>query len=202
MRIPEGLGPDEYVASFPADGGILTRDHQAGLGALGLSANMGARRASFSELGWFDEALSPGTPLYAGEDFDLVIRAVESGLRVQNLPELEVLHLGIRCGAAARRLHIDYVVASGACYGKHARLGNPTFRRVFIKLLWSNVSGVVTRALLNRRPVGAYALVAFLQGALDSLRYGIDPRTGLFVGRLSRRPVRLLRRQPAGPHIR
>jgi glycosyltransferase involved in cell wall biosynthesis len=192
VRIPP-LEPGAFVAEFEAPDIPMTPDLECGLGDLGISANMSARRAALAPLGWFDEALSPGTPLMAGEDFDLVVRALGAGLKVRNVAAVELRHVGVRYGPDARRLGLGYRLAVGACFFKHTRLGNKAARRIFFgtasDLAWKVARAVVT----NTRPVGFHSLRDFLRGALAASRFDIDPRTRLFLDKKTGLPVRLLR---------
>jgi GT2 family glycosyltransferase len=194
VRIPAGLGPDAYVAEFEAKEVEVAADLVCGVGALGISANMGARREAFAGLGWFDEALSPGTPLMAGEDFDLVIRAVGAGLRVRNVPGVELLHVGVRYGHDVRRLRLGYMRATGACFFKHLRLGDPAARRIFLGVVADHGWGLFKAVVTYRRPFGFFWLRDYLLGAAATFEFGIDPTTGLFLDKRTGKPVRLLRR--------
>jgi GT2 family glycosyltransferase len=194
VRVPEGLGPDSYAAQFEAEDVPLTPDLSCGVGALGISANMGARREAFAKLGWFDEALSPGTPLQAAEDFDLVIRALTAGLRVRNAPAVELLHVGVRHGPDVRRLRLGYMYATGACLMKHVRLGDAGARGIFLGMARFYSWGLLKAVVTNRRPFGFFWLRDYLRGAAASREFGIDPVTRLFLDKRTGQPVRLLRR--------
>lgn len=187
------LEDEAYAAAFEASAVRMTPDLLCSLGDIGISANMGARRDALSPLGWFDEALSPGTPLQAGEDFDLVIRALGAGLRVRNVAEVEVLHVGVRRGADARRLRLGYSVAVGACFFKHARLGNRAARRIFVENVQKHSWHVLKAVSTNRRPFGLQTLRSFLWGAAATWRFRVDPGTRLFVDRATGRRVRRVR---------
>jgi len=49
---------------------------------VGVSANMALRRSIIDHVGLFDEALGPGTPTRAGEDYELFSRILTSGYRI------------------------------------------------------------------------------------------------------------------------
>jgi glycosyltransferase involved in cell wall biosynthesis len=193
VRVPEGLEGDQFGASFDAGVPEVLPDLRDGMVSFGLSANMAVTRAALERLGPFDEALSPGTDLRAGEDFDWVVRAARSGLRVRNEPAIEVLHLGIRRGPEVRALRLGYILATGACFFKHVRAGDPHVRRLFLAELRRATAEVAAAALQNRRPLGLHWLLGFVRGALQSYRYRVDGERKLFVGWRDRAPVRALR---------
>jgi glycosyltransferase involved in cell wall biosynthesis len=193
VRVPEGLEGDAFGASFDARVPEVTADLRDGMASFGLSANMAVRHRALERLGPFDEALSPGTDLRAGEDFDWVLRAVRAGLRVRNEPSIEVLHLGVRRGADVRSLRLGYHFATGACFFKHVRAGDPHVRRLFLEELARGSAAVVQAAARGSRPLGINWIAGFVRGALTSYRYGVDARTRLFVDWQSRRPVHPLR---------
>jgi glycosyltransferase involved in cell wall biosynthesis len=193
VRAPELLAEGEFAASFAADPGIVCANLEGGMGALGLSANMAVRRAALARLGPFDEALSPGTDLRAGEDFDWIIRAARAGLVVRNDPSIEVLHLGVRRGDAVRALRLGYHFATGACFSKHVRAGDPVVRRLFVGELARGVSHIVASAVRGRRPLGVGWLATFARGAAASFRYGVAPERRLFLDRHTGAPVRARR---------
>ena len=128
------------------------------------------------------------------EDFDLVIRAVRAGLRVRNVAAVELLHVGVRYGADVRRLRLGYMLATGACFFKHARLGNRAVRRIFTGLLRHHSWTLLKAVLTNQRPFGFYWLRDYLRGAAGTLQFAIDPVTGLFLDKATGQPVRLLRK--------
>jgi glycosyltransferase involved in cell wall biosynthesis len=192
VRTPP-LAADTYAAEFEAPDIPMTPDLRCGLGDLGISANMAARRAKLAPLGWFDEALSPGTPLPASEDFDLLIRTLGAGLKVRNVASVEVLHLGVRHGGDVRRLRLGYTLSIGACFFKHTRMGDRAARRIFLEKVREYSWGFFKAIATNTRPFGFYWLRSFLSGALATLRFDIDPQTRLFIDRATGRPVRLTR---------
>lgn len=111
----------------------------------GIGANMVIRRSTFGPIGTFDPGLGAGSELFAGEEFDLMIRALVAGLKVVETPHVTVLHLGVRSGRDASRLMRGYGVGFGAAFLKHVRLRTPGALRALTE--WFVVH--VWRSLVN-----------------------------------------------------
>src|SRR5205085_1517270 len=80
-------------------------------------ASNAIRREALAALGGFDPFLGPGAPkFYAGEETDLIIRALHAGHRIINTTECEVLHLGVRKGSEVRKLIVGYRLSVGAAF--------------------------------------------------------------------------------------
>jgi glycosyltransferase involved in cell wall biosynthesis len=181
VAIPEGV--NGFAAAFEPDRRELQHAFPPPERDWGISANMAVGRASFELLGGFDELLGTGAPLRSGADYDFIARALRAGMRVINASEVHVLHLGIRApGAPTALLLRGYAFGAGAFVTKQARLGG-SGRALFLRwlghLLARNVRGLVNR---ERYP-GLRLTVAFIQGAIASLRFPIDRRTGRFTRR-------------------
>ena len=125
VSIPEHLQGKGFAADFEPH----QRAHQGSFPAVdvawGIGANMSVRRSLFTRIGGFDTLLGPGAPFNAGEEFDLMIRALARGSKVLNASEVQVEHLGVREGDEASKLMRGYGVSVGATRAKHARLGTP-----------------------------------------------------------------------------
>jgi len=70
---------------------------------VGASVNMAVRRSSLDDVGWFDEALGPGTPCGSGEDHDFFYRVLARGYRVIYDPAALVWHRHRRDWRALQR---------------------------------------------------------------------------------------------------
>ena len=86
---------------------------------------MAISRSAFEAIGTFDPGLGAGTALFAGEEFDLTIRALAAGLKVVETPHMTVLAPRRRTGRDASQLMRGYGVGFGAAFLKHVRLRTP-----------------------------------------------------------------------------
>ena len=148
--------------------------------AWGISANMSVRRSLLETVGTFDPFLGPGSPFFAGEECDLMIRALAAGFKVVNAAEVEVIHLGVREGADASRLFRGYGVAMGATLAKHVRLG--TRESVRLLLSWATHFGSrgLRNALCGQRPTGLGLFGGMLAGVCRSVTRPIDRTHGIY----------------------
>lgn len=150
---------------------------------IGIGANFAVRRAVLDRLGGFDPLLGAGAPRFRGaEEIDLVLRALYRGESVVNVTEKPVFHEGMRRGTDVRQLIVSYRIATGAAFGKNARLTprqgvRDCFRRAAAELV------EVGRAVFQRRRPRPASIVYFLVGVCQSFRYGVDRESLRFVDR-------------------
>jgi glycosyltransferase involved in cell wall biosynthesis len=177
--VSDELSRKGYAVSYPAEMGELTFESMR-QGGFPLTANLALRRNTVEQVGLFDEALGSGGPLRSGGEPDFLLRVLRCGLRMFDLPEAQVTHLGIRTGRAGEALMHKYLFGTGAAMAKHARLGDPrgldlltTYVRFF--------SGQAARNLLHTGwPTGAGRVAALVAGALSSLRFRVDAKSRLY----------------------
>jgi GT2 family glycosyltransferase len=132
----------------------------------GISCTMFFRRALVERIGGFDErlGLGSGTRWLAGEEADLLLRALESGARVRYDPSLTVRHPGHR-GAFT-----DAARIRGATYGRG--MG-------FVMRRHGMTSARFAYQLL--RPAGG-AVLAMLGGQIDRARFHLAVGRGRLRG--------------------
>ena len=143
------------------------------LGAAIIGANMTMRRALVDRLGFFDERFGAGGPFHGGEEVDYVYRAYLSGILVEYVPDLLVLHFhGRNTLEAARKLVCNYNIGDGALYAKFIfkanRLARPLWwdiKRIIPELLGGpyfltelNISHRTRVASVLRGMIGFYVL--------------------------------------------
>jgi len=81
--------------------------------------NMTMRPAVIERVGFFDERLGPGTRIPSGEDVDYVYRAFLSGVLIEYVPDMAVVHRhGRQSKDEALALIKSYVIGTGALYAK------------------------------------------------------------------------------------
>lgn len=61
-----------------------------------MAACLAIRKRAWQELGGFWEEIGAGRSVRAGEDYDLVLRALQAGISVMECPGVEVVHHGFR----------------------------------------------------------------------------------------------------------
>jgi hypothetical protein len=183
VYLPEGAHDTGYAASFEPTQRVMSDGIPLPDVPLGLGANLAIRREAFERLGGFDPLIGPGTPYFrAGEDTDLLIRALHLGYRVVNAPECNVLHLGIRYGSERRTLAIGYQLGTGAAFGKLARLMGPSGVRDLARWATFYASQIVTEVAHRRRPRPG-PLCYFIAGAMLTFRYDVDRKHHVFRAR-------------------
>jgi glycosyltransferase involved in cell wall biosynthesis len=147
----------------------------------GIGANMSVRRSLFERIGGFDVLLGPGAPFNAGEEFDLMIRALASGSKVVNAAEVQVEHVGVREGDDASKLMRGYGVSVGATLAKHVRLR--TKDSTGLALDWVIHFGFagLRNALSGKRPTGLGLVAGMLKGMYLSSKRQIDHERHVYV---------------------
>jgi GT2 family glycosyltransferase len=93
--------------------------------------NMAMRRAVVERVGMFDERLGPGARVPSCEDIDYVYRAFLSGVLVEYVPDMAVVHRhGRKSKDEGLQLIKSYVIGTGAIYAK-LLWKHPNFREKF-----------------------------------------------------------------------
>jgi FkbM family methyltransferase len=117
---------------------ILLRDERKQLGKAAhpggfiIGANMVIPRPVIEKIGLFDERFGAGAVFKAGEETDLIYRAVSAGVPVEYVPDLRVQHFhGRKDRTGLAQLSYGYCVGHGAMYAKH--LGD---RKLLRHLYW------------------------------------------------------------------
>jgi GT2 family glycosyltransferase len=141
--------------------------------------NMALRRELLDRIGPFDSRFGAGSPLRAGEDAELVYRALRAGAKVQYQPSAVVRHdHGRRTRTQARLALSRYHQANGAILAKHAGEGDAEARAQLRRI----AAGPLTS--LRRRPYSAletlracYHSAMFALGAVRSRLYARGPES-------------------------
>lgn len=116
------LGCTEQPIPEPVLGGHFVRR------GLIQGSNMAFRRACLEATGPFDERFGAGTP-FAGEEWDLALRASAKGWAGGYFPQPRVAHDHRRTEGQARERELFYDYGAGAVYAKHSlRLGGKVLR--------------------------------------------------------------------------
>jgi GT2 family glycosyltransferase len=87
----------------------------------GIGANMACRRRVWQALNGLDEMLGAGTPLYAAEETDFIIRALLLGYFVYETPNVFVTHHGFRTWDTGNSLIQGYICGLTAMYVKYLK---------------------------------------------------------------------------------
>lgn len=151
----------------------------------GIGANMSFRRSIFERIGPFDELLGPGAEFRAGDDVDFALRVLAAGGLITNAEEVTLHHLGVREGSEASKLVRGYLFATGAVYTKLMRLHTRGSAKLLTDTILMHVENSARNVVRGVRPTGLGQLIALTQGAVASLRFGIDPAQGIYRSRES-----------------
>ena len=189
-----GFGLVEAPPYDPAEGhtpafdpGPTTHVHDArifrsGIAAVGMGANMAVRREDVAAAGGFDERLGAGCRFAGAEETDAAYRIARRGPLIGHIPGPRVLHRGgFRPRSAASALSQGYGLGTGAMYAKHIRSGDVYAAEIALREGWQLCSKIVRHGLTGRRPLGARALRAYLQGLGSSLRIPVERRHRIYV---------------------
>jgi glycosyltransferase involved in cell wall biosynthesis len=150
----------------------------------GITANMSLRTSILEQVGAFDPMLGAGAPLRSGGEPDFLFRVLRAGMKVVNAEEVVLDHYGIRTpGEEFRKLILGYSAGTAAALFKHVRLGDPDGILVYLQFLGSTLKRVSGNVVFRRRPTGAGYLLAFLQGTVNSYKFGVDRRRREYVER-------------------
>lgn len=146
----------------------------------GMGANFALRRGFLERIGGFDEVMGGGGPLRSSQDFDLQYRAFLAGAVVLLRPEVVVDHYGLRTAAEWPKTLRAYGVGDAAFYLKHVRCGDVRAARLLVARL-ARVGARQVRHLLDpSRPSQSTYLLAYVEGARESLRYSVDRAKRLY----------------------
>jgi GT2 family glycosyltransferase len=126
-----------------------------------LVLNMAMLRATYDEVGGFDERLGPGTPFPGAEDVDLGFRLLEAGYRIIYVPEAVLYHRAWRKPSTYLSIRWAYGLALGGYYAKHLSVRDRWMASTMVAVLRSRTSRGV-RALPGqpRAAVGDFLSVA------------------------------------------
>lgn len=155
-------------------------DRRRGFRLYGMGANFAARRAFLERIGGFDEILGGGGPLRSSQDFDLQYRAYLAGAVVLLRPEVSVDHYGLRNPQEWSRTLRAYGIGDAAFYLKHIRCGDGRAGRLLATRVVRLTARHVRHLVDRRRPSQAAYLRAYVEGAVQSLRYPIDRHRRLY----------------------
>lgn len=117
-----------------------------------VGCNMALARRVLDAVGEFDPTLGAGTRVNAGEDLDLLYRALRRGYTLVYVPEMLVRHNhGRRTDAEVGRLVRGYTRGRGALFCKYlVRADRGMAARAYADVAWS--AREIVRALRARRP--------------------------------------------------
>ena len=148
---------------------------RAGRSGLCLGAGMAVRRATFDELGGFDELMGPGARFGAAEDNDLSWRGLIKGCATYHTCDVTVVHDGFRDLDECRELVKRDFYGVGGGVAKYVRTGERGALSFLGSWLWRfGVVGPGRELLAGRRPSGLRRPLLLVRGALDGLRTPLD----------------------------
>jgi hypothetical protein len=148
---------------------------RAGRRGLCLGAGMAVRRATFDELGGFDQLMGPGSQFGAAEDNDLSWRGLIKGRATYHTCDVTVVHDGFRNLEECRELVKRDFYGVGGGVAKYLRTRERGAVSFLASWLWRfGVVGPGRELLAGRRPSGLRRPYLLVRGALDGLRTPLD----------------------------
>jgi glycosyltransferase involved in cell wall biosynthesis len=177
IDLPAGQGTLSLTVKDDAD---EQRFDRRSAGVIGHSANLGMHRVVLAQLGGFDEAMGPGSRWPAGEDPDLLDRALATGASGWYAPDAAAYHEHWRRARQYVVLQHRYGIGAGARLAKLLRTDRVRFRVVLVDDVWRWGLASVGRELANRdwlRAAGSILRVlgmvrGWLTGCLAPVRDG------------------------------
>ncbi|MCC6626031.1 MAG: glycosyltransferase [Chloroflexi bacterium] len=153
---------------------------------VGISVNIGFRRALFRDVAGYDIRLGPGSPLRTAEDLDLVYSILKAGKTIVYTPDAIVYHDQWRSREEARQRRWEYAFGGAAMLTKHVREDGDLFA---LRLL--------TVRFLDEAPL--LAIRGVLKGSKESVILSWQNLRGSLSG--IRRAWTTFGRRPAGPAL-
>ncbi len=138
---------------------------------VGHGANCAFRRETLDAIGGFDERLGPGTAARAGEDADVLQRALRAGARGRYEPAAVVVHRQWRSRGQALRRSFSYGLGQGTAL---ARTGAAS-REVLQRAVWQDGLRAGLADLRAGYPTGAVAGLLRGTGALVGAASALRP---------------------------
>jgi cellulose synthase/poly-beta-1,6-N-acetylglucosamine synthase-like glycosyltransferase len=153
----------------------------------GMGNNVAFRRSALLEVGGFDEAMGPGTPIHAAEDQDLMWRVASAGWAGVYDPAAIVIHRQWRGRGGSLAQSFRYGIGAGAVAIKAIRIRRREGWEILLARLWRDGVVRAIRDLQAGYEWGAVAglvsvpgvAVGVLRGArlsLDGEHYGYQHR--------------------------
>ena len=173
-----------YVPTYMPSQSRLVRSVAETCWGHGISAGMAVRRDVILELGGFDEAIGPGGPFPAGDDWDITFRVLLAGWSVFEAIDVVIVHHGYRTFAQGRAHAQRDWVGIGAVCSKLLRCGHLA---PMIVPVWEFLAHAMLPPLVDlicfRRPKGLSRILGFLQGLAIGLATPLDRNTLRFLPR-------------------
>ena len=170
---------DPAAGFVPGYAPVRDRYLRRGVTPDGMGACMAIRNSVIESLGGFDPSFGPGSAFRSGDDRDLALRAVESGLVVYETAAISVIHHGFRTFAEGRSHARRAWFGMGGMCAKllktgHWKVGFVAFDLFVVRAVWP----IVGEPLRLRRPMGLTRARSFLRG------FGRGLRTPVIAGAL------------------
>lgn len=133
-----------------------------------MGASLAIRKSVWESVGGFWEEIGPGKRMKAGEDYDLVVRVMRSGLGVLESPRVTVVHHGFRRWEEGRKLIEGY--AYGTAYVVGYRVGwRPVEMGQCLWRFWRSYRGNRSNIVQSAREAGEKRLLSFGKGLAAGL---------------------------------
>jgi GT2 family glycosyltransferase len=180
--LPCAHEPDKgFVPGYIRADAVMARGIHEKHRVAGTSACMGIRRSVWQALDGFDPLLGVGALLKAGEDTDIVVRALLRGYFVCETPRVIVTHHGVYEPHQRRLVLHNYWFGTGAALVKPLKLGHWSIALVLMRLAWIWLfGGSRIAATLGERPHRLARLSAFVTGFAAGAVIRVDHRTGRY----------------------
>jgi glycosyltransferase involved in cell wall biosynthesis len=147
----------------------------------GMGANFAARRRLFERVGYFDQMLGGGAPLWSAQDYDIAYRTYQGGAVILLRPEVTLRHDGRRETVDWPSLLFSYGRGDGAFYMKHVRCRDPLAAWLMVRTFTRLTAKWTVKKLIGRRPTDFIFIRGFVVGARASFKFKVDRRARLYV---------------------
>lgn len=179
-----------FVPAYVRKDAILIRSVREAHLLGGTSASMALRKSVWDVLGGFDEMFGLGSPLRAGEDTDLAMRALLHGYFVYQTPSAAVVHRGFFHWDQRGTLIDRNWYGTGAAFAKSFRRGGVSILHGLARLAGRGLFGRLSPVAASLGPPHRWEiLVAFVKGFASGLVTSIDGDSGHYRPRRGRRNI-------------
>lgn len=150
---------------------------------IGIGAGMAVRRSAVETIGGFDPLFGSGSYFRSGNDVDITLNALATGLQVYRTNRVGVTHYGFRTYKQGRQLVYRNLFGLGGTYGQLLRRGHWIVLRYYAAIFANVVIIPALNDLAHRQPPRKLGRAFWLiRGLIEGLRVPPLPRTGGFLG--------------------
>jgi glycosyltransferase involved in cell wall biosynthesis len=166
---------DDFIPCYLMERSRIIRSIWDCFEGIGMGAGMAVRKQVIGDMGGFDTALGVGAAFLAGEDHDIILRALTHDWQAYELAETAVIHYGVRSAAEVKELSRRDWMGLGAAYIKFLKCRR--WKTSLVLISWPVLRGLLDpffSIFRLQRPRGMKRIVHYLQGIKAGWQMPID----------------------------